>query len=299
MAAHWHVLGAGAIGCLFATALHRSGCTTTLLLRDSASKSTSSVLVQRSGAITEIQLPVSATGDNGPITHLLVTTKAYDVRGAVAAVAHRLNSDTRLLLLVNGMGLAEALREDYPTLDIYCGTTTEGAYRIAPLHIRHAGTGQTRIGKPGQTEPAPWFRQWSRALDSCVWDANIERALWLKLAINCVINPLTAIHDCHNGDLARRPELTMEVGRLCDEIAAISNAAGYVNAAADLEQAVTGVIADTANNRSSMLQDVQGGRRTEIDYITGYLLAVAGRCGIAAPRNKSLFERVHNIELNY
>ena len=295
MAAHWHVLGAGAMGCLFATALQRSGCTTTLLLRDCGEKNSKSVLVQRNGAITEVQMPVSATGDGGPITHLLVATKAYDVRRAVAAVAHRLSGDTRLLLLVNGMGLTEELREDFPGLDIYSGTTTEGAYRIAPLHIRHAGTGLTYIGKSGQTAPPPWFDQWSRAMGSCAWDADIDRALWLKLAINCAINPLTAIHGCHNGELAQRPELAMEVHVLCEEIAAISRAAGYTSAAEGLEQTVTEVIAGTANNRSSMLQDVQSGQRTEIDYITGYLLSVARRHGIAAPGNKSLFERVHNM----
>jgi 2-dehydropantoate 2-reductase len=163
MAAHWHVLGAGAIGCLFATALQRNGCSTTLLLRERGGKSSSSVLVQRRGAITEVQMPVSATGDSGPITHLLVTTKAYDVRGAVAAVGHRLNKDTRLLLLVNGMGLSEELRGDFPNLDIYCGNTTEGAYRIAPLHIRHAGSGLTRIGKPGKTRPASCPAPWAPA----------------------------------------------------------------------------------------------------------------------------------------
>jgi 2-dehydropantoate 2-reductase len=87
----------------------------------------------------------------------------------------------------------------------------------------------------------------------------------------------------------------MEVRRLCEEIAAISRAAGYTSAAEGLEQAVTDVIAGTANNRSSMLQDVQGGHRTEIDYISGYLLAVARRHGIAAPGNQSLFERVHDM----
>ncbi len=296
MTAHWHVLGAGAIGCLFATTLQRSGCGTTLLLRECGESSDHSVSVQRNDAITEVTLPVSATGDSGPITHLLVTTKAYDVRDAVAAVAHRLNSDTTLLLLINGMGLAEELHEDCPDLDIYCGTTTEGAYRIAPLHIRHSGTGMTRIGQPGQTRPPRWFKQWSRAVDSCVWDADIDSALWLKLAINCAINPLTAIYGCHNGELARRPDLAMELARLCDEIAAISRAAGYTRVAANLQQAVAGVIAGTGDNLSSMLQDVQGGHRTEIDYITGYLLTVATRHGVEAPYNQSLLERIHRLD---
>ena len=292
----WHVLGAGAIGCLFASALHRSGCAATLLLRDSAGGHTTSVVVERNGASAEQQLPIATARDCGPISHLLVSTKAVDARNAVASVAQHLNRDCQVLLLVNGMGLDEQLRADYPLLDIYCGTTTEGAYCTAPRHIQHAGLGQTRIGRSGQQTPAPWFGQWSRAIESCLWDANIEAALWQKLAINCAINPLTAVHRCHNGDLAQRPELAAQVRRLCDEIALVSSAAGYAEIAAKLHQTVTGVIADTADNRSSMLQDVQQGRRTEIDYITGYLLQAARRHGIHAPHNTALLESIHAIE---
>ena len=292
---HWHILGAGALGCLFAHALHRGGGTT-LLLRTGSGKKSLPVVVRRAGASSELQLPVTSAADSGVISHLLVTTKAYDVRGAVASVAHRLDRDSTVLLLVNGMGLAEQLHEDFPQLDLYCGTTTEGAYRIAPLHIHHAGRGQTRIGQRGRETPAPWFGQWSRALDSCIWDGDIEAALWSKLAVNCAINPLTALHGCHNGELAQRPQLAGEVKRLCDEIARISNAAGYTEVAATLAQTVAAVIAGTADNRSSMLQDVQGGRRTEIDYITGHLLQVGGRHGIDAPLNTALLERIRNID---
>ena len=293
---HWHVLGAGAMGCLFASALNRSGCATTLLLRDTADQSSTPVVVEHNGAHQKTQLRVSATADNTAITHLLVTTKAYDARNAVADVAHRLDNGSQLLLLVNGMGLAEELHGDQPALNIYCGTTTEGAYSVAPRHICHAGTGQTRIGRAGQKEPAPWFGQWSRAIENCTWDAAIDQALWLKLAINCAINPLTALHDCRNGELAHREPLASEVAALCDEIARISRAAGFEDTAATLEQAVSAVIAGTADNHSSMLQDVRAGRRTEIDYITGYLLATARRHGIAAPHNTSLLESIHNID---
>jgi 2-dehydropantoate 2-reductase len=293
---HWHVLGAGAIGCLFASALHRSGCATTLLVRDTKGQGSAPVVVERDGARQECQLPISATGDSTAISHLLVTTKAYDVSIAVTDVAHRLNDRCQLLLLVNGMGLADALRRDHPTLDIYCGSTTEGAYRVAPRHIHHAGTGQTRIGKAGQKEPAPWFGQWSHAVDNCAWDAAIDEALWLKLAINCAINPLTAIHDCRNGELAQRQHLASELNELCDEIATISRAAGFEDTAATLKQAVSAVVAGTADNHSSMLQDVRAGRRTEIDHITGYLLAAARRHGIAAPHNKALLASIYDID---
>ena len=295
-APHWHVLGAGAIGCLFASALQRSGCNVTLLLRDCAGNDSTTVIVQGDDTCCELQLPVATAGHSGKISHLLVTTKAYDARQAVTTVAKQLSPGSQVLLLVNGMGLSEELRKDFPHLDFYCGTTTEGAYRIAPQHIRHAGRGQTRIGQPGRNTPPPWFDQWSRAVDACLWDSHIEEALWLKLAINCAINPLSALHGCHNGELARRAELQLEVTRLCHEIAVISSAAGYPKIAATLEQAVLEVIASTADNRSSMLQDIQRGRRTEIDHITGYLLQVAARHGIAAPYNSTLLESIHSLD---
>jgi 2-dehydropantoate 2-reductase len=293
---HWHVLGAGAIGCLFAAALHGGGCATTLLLRQGSNTAKTRVTVEHDDTTRELYLPVSTPGDQEPISHLLVTTKACDARTAVASVASRLEPGCQLLLMVNGMGLAASLHRDFPQAVIYCGTTTEGAFRLAPRHVQHAGRGQTRIGRPGQAQPPPWFEQWSNALDTCIWDADIEQALWLKLAINCAINPLTALHDCRNGELARRPELAQQVARLCQEIAAISGAAGFDNIAARLQQEVDAVIAATADNFSSMLQDVRRGRTTEIDHITGYLLQIASRHHIQAPHNAALLQRIHNLD---
>ena len=95
------------MGCLFATALHRSGCATTLLLRASDTRETAQVVVERHGRSTAIELPAASGAAGGPISHLLVTTKAYDARHAVATVAHRLRHDSKVLLMMNGMGLAD------------------------------------------------------------------------------------------------------------------------------------------------------------------------------------------------
>ena len=290
------MLGAGAMGCLFATALHRGDCATTLLLRDSDGRETVPVVVERHGRPSTVELPAAPVAGRGPVSHLLVTTKAYDARRAIASIAHRLRNDSQVLLMMNGMGLADELRADFPQLDIYSGTTTEGAYRLAPQHVRHAGQGHTRIGQPGTAAPPAWYRQWSRAIDSCQWDNNIEEALWLKLAINCAINPLTAVHACRNGELASRLELAAQVALLCDEIALISRAAGQPRVATDLRRSVDQVIAATADNRSSMLQDVEDGRRTEVDYITGYLLNTARDFGIPAPHNAALLESIQKID---
>ena len=280
------------MGCLYAHALQRSGCQTTLVMRRGVQQKSLPLVVERSGTRSEQQVRVITPDDPEVISHLLVTTKAYDVCAAVAGIAHLLPQDSVVLLLVNGMGLAEQLSKDWPQLDIFCGTSTEGAYTIAPQHIQHAGRGTTRIGREGQQQPASWFEQWAAAIKPCIWDMDIKAALWSKLAVNCIINPLTAIHVCANGVLAQRRALAAEVAALCDEVALISRAAGYADIAAALQQNVADVITGTAGNRSSMLQDVECGRRTEIDYITGYLLQVAEQHGIDAPHNRALLESI-------
>jgi len=280
------------MGCLYAHALQRSGCQTTLVMRRGVQQKSLPLVVEQGVTRSEQQVRVITPDDPEVISHLLVTTKAYDVCAAVAGIAHLLPRDTVVLLLVNGMGLAEQLSKDWPQLDIYCGTSTEGAYTVAPLHIHHAGRGETRIGREGQQQPASWFGQWAAAIKPCTWDRHIKAALWSKLAVNCIINPLTALHGCANGALAQRRELAAEVAVLCDEVALISRAAGYDDVAATLRQNVADVITGTAGNRSSMLQDVERGRRTEIDYITGYLLQVAAQHDIEAPKSRALLASI-------
>jgi 2-dehydropantoate 2-reductase len=297
--AHWHVLGAGAMGCLFASQLHSGGHPVTLVLRQASPATTLPVRIEREDSLYELRLPVSAPGDNNPISHLLVTTKAYDVYAAVLALAHRLERNCQVLVLANGMGFADPLQADLPGADFFFGTTTQGAYRIGERHIRHAGHGLTRVGAPTHNDtdqPPSWFGPWSEAVQPSLWDKDIQASLWLKLAINCAINPLTALHRCPNGELARRPELVELVEQLCDELQQISTAAGYAEATRDLHNAVARVIAATADNRSSMLQDVLAGRRTEIDHITGHLCRAAAQYKIEAPANQALLRSILELD---
>ena len=290
--AHWHVLGAGAMGCLMATRLHTAGGKVIVLLREAQANQSVQLVLEEGGARREITLPGSSAKDAGQISHLLVTTKAYDVEPAVRSIVHRLDGQSRVLLLVNGLGYAQPLLRDFPWLQLFYGTTTQGAYRTAPYHVYHAGSGQTRIGRPEHPAAPAWMSLWQQALPDCRWEADIAQALWLKLAINCAINPLTALHNCRNGDLATREELAREVAGLCEEIAELTRAQGYIELAADLHQRVRTVIKATAENHSSMLQDVRGGRSTEIDYITGHLLRVAAQCAVDMPRNQVLLKEV-------
>lgn len=295
-APQWHIIGAGAIGCLFAEALHTAGHSPTLILRGKSSDEAPLVIVEREDSRIEFTANTQPPDGDEPISHLLVTTKAYDVYGAVADVAHRLSPDSVVLLLANGMGFTERVAKAWPELNLFVGMTTEGAYRLGPQHIRHAGLGETRIGHSKLPGRPPWFDEFEVALQRCVWDSLIDEALWMKLAVNCVINPMTAFHGCLNGELARRPELAERVAPLCEEVAAVCRAQGFHGVAAALRDTVDAVIAGTAENRSSMLQDLEAERPTEIHFINGFLIEVAQRHGIDVPRNRELVEEISRRE---
>lgn len=120
--------------------------------------------------------------------------------------------------------------------------------------------------------------------------------LWSKLAVNCVINPLTAIWNCPNGELRHHPQ---EIMQICEEVAAVIEREGHHTSAEDLRDYVMQVIDATAENISSMLQDIRALRHTEIDYINGFLLRRARAHGIAVPENTRLFEMVKRKESEY
>lgn len=284
----WHILGAGAIGTLFAHRLANAGCRVTLLSRgDPEAQRT---LTLDSGGVTrQHTFPLSPPGDPTPIPRLLVSTKAAAVDPAIHGIRHRLQAHSTVLVLANGMGFAGDLPHG---LTAFRGTTTDGAWRHPAGHTVQAGSGTTRIGLPGVAmAPPDWFRNsWGRLRD-CQWDNAIETTLWRKLAINCVINPLTAAYRCRNGELASatyRPLLAA----LCSEVSAACRATGRDSVASLLLEDVLAVIHGTAQNRSSMLQDVLGGRPTEIDFINGYLLGHPAVAGLELPLNRRLIRAI-------
>ena len=288
------------MGCLFASALPRAGLITTVLTKEQHTglsiHPTTTLAIEDQSSCHESTLPTSNNGYHGYISHLLVTTKAYDVRSALAQVAHRLDPDSHILLLINGLGFLEELQADHPSLQFVCAITTEGAYRIDRRHIFHAGRGLTRLGQPGLQQSPPWFEEWSHIALASTWESDIETALWQKLAINCAINPLTALHRCPNGDLINQPGLAEELSQLVTEISRISVANGFSDIAATLAEKVRDVISGTSSNQSSMLQDILAGRRTEIDYLSGHLLARAKLLNIEAPLTTNLVAKIKKLD---
>ena len=284
MNTHWHVLGAGAIGGLFAHRLKKGGAHITLLShRDSVSQRT--LKLEHNDSTTETVFPVSVTSEKSQIRHLLITTKSYDVMTAVAAIAHRLSKDCLAVVMVNGLGWEQPLRDQHPDLKLFAASTTAGSYRPNIDTLRLSGDGITQVGpltaavrsaeaalglSPTVTPPE-WFDSWQVGSPDTVWHNDMQTILLRKLAINCAINPLTASHDVLNGALLSAPYRS-QFEQVLGEISTLLFALGERQLAETFPDDARRVAQTTAGNISSMCADVRAGRRTEIDMILGYLL---------------------------
>ena len=231
---------------------------------------------------------------------VLVTVKAFQVEAAIQAFKAHLNPDTAVVIMHNGMGSQQTVSALLPENPIIYATTSQAAFRPSENDVRHTGLGPTLLGgiNPQAADYQALGQLFDDALPPCTWQDDINQPLWRKLAINCAINPLTALHNCKNGELARS-EFNRELTGICQEVAEVMSAEGHPITGTELRQQVDTVINATADNFSSMNQDVCHQRQTEIDYISGYLIARAATHNISVPYNQRLWQAIKDMEKHY
>ena len=275
------ILGPGAIGRLWAYQLHKAGHQVALWGTQPAGEY---CLIQDDLAPITLAYNQPATLKQADL--LLVCVKAWQVETALLPLLDKLAPQTMLLFIHNGMGVLDTLTErlsDYPLL---IATTTHGALKKGAHHVMHTGQGTTQLGAVNaQGERCDFLVDvLNHALPHVLWADNITHALWHKLAINCVINPLTAIENCRNGQLANtnyRPLLN----QLINELVSVMQAEQVPIEPQQLTESIDRVIEATSQNYSSMQQDIAQQRPTEIDFITGYVIKKAAQHGLTVPLN--------------
>lgn len=294
------IVGAGAMGGLFAARLKRSGAEVALLEKAHAvveGINAHGLLVE--GVSGKIHEKVAAYVDRSPGCPDLVVlcVKSYDTKQAGEALLPWIPPHARLLTLQNGVGNIEILQQIFGTERVLGGVTAEGATVLGPGKIRHAGQGETVVagGKASADIVAVFEKAGfnARAVD------DIHPFLWGKLIINTGINALAAVTRLKNG---RLPELkgTRDILE-----AAVREAVMIVKAKnirlpyADPVSRVVEVCRATAGNVASMLQDVLNKKKTEIDAINGAVVREGAALGISTPVNSTLTCLVQALQETY
>lgn len=290
----WHVLGAGAIGGLWAVRLAQHGIPVTLITRGTTT-GTRTLTLRHDDNVTVHTFPETTAHACGRIAHLLVATKAHLTADAIAPLLPRLAPGTPVLLLQNGMGQDAPLRAQRPDLCLLAGISTDGVYRMQRDELVLAGIGETLVGSedPRCVTVAQSVAGMLAGTGARVrFAADIRQRRWQKLAVNCAINALTARYRCRNGDLLHNTEALAVMQAVCREIAAVMQAEGLRADADALFEGARAAAAATAANISSLRADVEAGRPTEIRFLNGHVLARAEAHGIAAPANAALLAEI-------
>lgn len=289
------ILGPGAVGSLWATKFQLAGHNVSLWGRRSNSEQSLQLDDHPAINFSNQHIPSVQSADL-----IVVTVKAWQVESAIEPLLPYINTDTIIMLMHNGMGTAQLIETKLADNPLIAATTTHGAYKPSKEQVLHTGQGNTQLGGfNAKGDQCDFLAEvMNHALPEVNWNPNINAALWTKLAINCAINPLTAIHQCKNGALAA-PEFATELANITRELVEIMNKEGIKVDFDSLHTTVMQVVNATAANYSSMRQDVYHQRRTEIDFITGYLLKAAEKHHISTPENAKLYQRIKQIEQSW
>ncbi|PQJ58842.1 2-dehydropantoate 2-reductase [Vibrio jasicida] len=289
------ILGPGAVGSLWATKFKLAGHNVSLWGRSSNSEQLLQLDDNSAIRFSNQHIPSVRNADL-----IVVTVKAWQVETAIEPLLPYISIDTIIMLMHNGMGTAQLIEAKLADNPLIVATTTHGAYKPSKEQVLHTGQGNTQLGGFNAKGVQCGFlaEVMNHALPEVNWNPNINAALWTKLAINCAINPLTAIHQCKNGELAA-PEFATELANITHELVEVMNTEQIKVDFDSLHTTIMQVVNATAANYSSMRQDVFHQRRTEIDFITGYLLKAAEKHHISTPENAKLYQRIKQIEQSW
>ncbi|KAI8882453.1 2-dehydropantoate 2-reductase [Backusella circina FSU 941] len=320
---HVHILGTGAVGCYYASLLKMNNYKVTLLLRSenhlTELKKKHNTIIYRT---KDTYIPVEGFGgenvfnnNNEPIEALVVATKALYTLEALQPIVSRLTENTTLLLLQNGMGVADELVEKlFQDIKprILIGVNRHGIERVAPFEIIH------HSGYQEQTAVVIGEYPTTKAYDSVSEFANVVtgieelRARYLpwqevkvkiasKLVINMSVNGITTVMECRNKALTyhKNPAAMNLMRGVCYEAYQVLKDDLPNETPETLLEHTLEILTTAGENTCSTLQDLKAKRLTEIDYLNGYVCKRGKILNIPTPVNQTLVDLVHAKECTY
>jgi 2-dehydropantoate 2-reductase len=300
------IVGSGAIGSLYGAFLSRIKDVEVILVgRNPHIAAIQSHGLKIEGVMGDYEFHLKAINNASEVSEadlVIVTTKTYDTISAARSAKHLIDDGTHVLLIQNGLGTEELVARELGTTKVLRATTCMGALQESAGIVQATGCGLTEIGSR-YPENYPLVEKLSNMMREVGFDVksseNIEGVVWTKTLVNCGINPVGALTGLTNGEIYGNKALRGLVVRLVDEAVKVVKALGIELTTDDPVRYALGTAKATGDNINSMLQDIQAGKRTEIDSITGEVIRLAKELGIDTPSSESVYALVKAIESKY
>jgi len=233
---------------------------------------------------------------------IIICVKSYDTKEAITHAKPIVGEKTKVLTLQNVIGNIEIISEVVGSEKVIGGVTNLGATLLEVGRVRHAGYGETVIGRIDGKITVE-LRSIREIFNQAGLETRISRdikgLLWSKLIINVGINALTAVTRLNNGRLIKFDGTRKILREAVTEAVRIAKRKRIKLIYDDPLAKVEAVCEATANNVSSMLQDVLRKKRTEIDFINGVVVRQGQELGIPVLVNQMLVDLVKTIESSY
>lgn len=227
-----------------------------------------------------------------PVEAAVVATKTFGTAWAAEQAERLLAPHGVAVTIQNGLGNFETLAARVGEGRVAVGAIYVGAQLRPDGSLFATGPGRVQLGRPRDGEAARQLEALAALLAAGGMDASVVDdawgAVWRKVLVNAAMNPTTALFGCTNGELLEHPAGGPLADELAREVARVATAAGSPIGEDDGVRAWRDIASGLGANRSSMLQDVAAGRRTEVDAICGAVAREGERRGVAAPLNRAM-----------
>ena len=294
-------MGAGAVGGYFGGVMADAGAPVVMIGRKSFVDA-----VSRDGIFLDTlhfrkSVPVQASTDLSAVRGaglVLFCVKTTDNIDTARELAPFLAPDAIVVSMQNGVDNVEQIRAG-AAIDALPAVVYVAASVPEPGRVKHVGRGDLVVG-PENERTIKLAEIFARANIPCRITSNIEGELWTKLIWNCALNAISALGQARYGRIVESAEARALVRAVVDEVLAVARAAGIVlPGIADTDAAMAGAMSiatQMAEASSSTAQDINRGKRTEIDSLNGYISRRGAELGVPTPVNHVLFTLVKLVE---
>ena len=290
------VVGAGAVGCYFGGMLARAGHDVMLIARPTHVHAMGANGLRLETQTFDEQVRVRASTEMRAVKDaqfVLFCVKSTDTENAATQVRPYLAPDAVLLSLQNGVDNVERLRSLLPHHVVASAVVYAATAMAGPGHVKHQGRGELVI-EPFHGSAALIQALVAAGVPTEV-SGNVRSALWHKLILNCVYNAISAIVQLPYGKITTGDGVQKVMRDVVDECLTVAKAEG-VELTGNMDAAVRMIFETMPGQFSSTAQDLARGKRSEIDYLNGFIVRRGEVLGIATPVNRALWSMVRLLE---
>jgi 2-dehydropantoate 2-reductase len=294
------ILGAGAMGAYFAAQFSDAPHISTVVVAEGPRLEK---LQQDGLVVNEKHYHIRAVDPRQagePVDLILVALKHHHLQAAAAHLQRLVGPETLFLSVMNGLESEEYLGSIYGMEKVlYAISVGIDAVREGN-RIVYTAPGTHFFGEARNDSISPRVRRVQQAFDRAGirWDTPVDmiRKMWWKFMVNVGVNQASAVMRARYGFFQTNPDAQALMEALMQEVVTLAEAAGVNLARQDVADWYPVLNRLSPQGKTSMLQDVEAGRKTEVEVFAGKVITLGEQYGIATPVNRAVYHIIRVLE---